>query len=35
MSRLVSAMHSASAEIGTQTSVVKPRAPGRSARAAS
>jgi hypothetical protein len=32
---LVSAMHSASREIGTQASVVKPCAPGRSARPAS
>ena len=33
-SRLVSRMHSASREIGTQTSVTKPLAPGRSASAA-
>ena len=32
MSSLVSAMHSASREIGTQTSVATPRVPGRSCR---
>ena len=34
MSRLVSRMHSASREIGTQTSVARASAPGRSSRAA-
>jgi len=35
MSAWVATMQSASAEIGTQTSVVRPALPGRSARVAS